>query len=221
MADYYTTDEQQVERLRKWWKEYGWATTLGVVIAIVIVVGWQMFRRHELAKAQQASLVYATMMSADYAQQTDVASQAADILKKKFSGTSYADLANLWSAQNAVSKQQYPAAIQSLEAVRLHGHMTTLRQIAAIREAQIDLQLKKPAQAITRLSTVYDKAYQPQIDEVIGDAYLMQTKTEAARTAYENALAGFTKLHLSSSLLEMKLANLPATTAQTTKGEKE
>lgn len=211
MSDY-STDAEQVEKLRKWWKDYGWATTLGVVLAIVLVVGWQVYRRHELGKAQNASLIYATMMSNSHDNNTASANSAAKALIKNFPGTSYSDLANMWLAKYEVTQKQYQKAMPYLEQVQAHGSMKSLRQIASIRRSEILLQLNKPNNVLIALGQIYDNAYLGRIDELKGDAYWLLKNSSDARRWYQSATQAYQKVGLPAPLVAMKLADLPQIT---------
>ncbi|PIQ44030.1 MAG: hypothetical protein COV52_09055 [Gammaproteobacteria bacterium CG11_big_fil_rev_8_21_14_0_20_46_22] len=206
---YYTTDAEQKEKLLKWWKEYGWATILGVVLAVVIVVGWQVYRRHQLHQAQQASLVYATMMSSSYAHDLSSAKSAANALSTQYSGTSYADMAHLWLAAQAANAKHYQQALSELKQVSEHGHMKALRQIAVLREASIQLQLKQPSLALKALDTVYDKGFIARVNEYKGDAYWQMNQPEKARAHYQQAVAQYQKAGVPAPAVAMKLAGVP------------
>lgn len=206
---YYTTDAEQKEKLLKWWKEYGWASILGVVLAIVIVVGWQVYRRYELRQAQHASLVYATMLSSSYAHDIPSAQSAAKALITQYSGTSYADMARLWLANQAVNAKQYAQASSELKQLADHGHMSALRQIAVLRLASIDLQLKQPKQALEALGTVYDKGFMARVNEYKGDAYWQMNQPEKARAHYQQAVAEYQQAGVPAPAVAMKLADVP------------
>jgi len=206
---HYETDAEQVERLRKWWKEYGWALIVGVAIAIIIVVGWQVYTRYEQHKAQHASLIYATMMSNSHDGQMKSATEAAKSLTTDFSGTAYADLARLWMAKQAVKNHQYDDALADLQHVQVHGKMSSLREMANLARAEILLQLKQPEQALATLGQIYDKAYIPRVDEMKGDIYFFMKKYTQARQSYQAAKAAFDRQGIPSTFVQMKLASVP------------
>lgn len=215
----YLSDAEQIEKLRKWWKEYGWATILGVALAIILVVGWQVYQRYKLHQAQHASLVYATMMSSSYDGDMSSAKAAANDLIKQFHGTSYADIANLWLAKQAATASNYDQALTYLETVEAHGHMSALRQIAALRRAEIYIQLKQNKLAMTALATTYDKGFTPRIDELKGDVYWQMKDFTNAKTWYQQAQQAYDKAGLPAPMLSMKLADVPDTvTANNKKG---
>ncbi|OGT30958.1 MAG: hypothetical protein A3E87_08240 [Gammaproteobacteria bacterium RIFCSPHIGHO2_12_FULL_35_23] len=205
----YLTEEEQVERLRAWWKEYGLAVVSGIVIAIIIVLVWHYYTAYEARKSQAASLIYTTLVNSDLSEQPESAHQAAKELVKHYAGTPYASYAALWLAKQSVVNQQYPKAINWLNWVVANGKVKAVKQVARLRLAQINLQLNQPTQALQILATVEDKAYLGLIDETRGDAFLLANNISAAKTAYEQALQEMPEPDRVQPILAMKLANLP------------
>lgn len=205
----YLNEQQQVEQLKAWWKEYGLALVAGIVIAVLIVVFWRYYQRYELAKSQQASLVYTTMINSDLSQQEQSAIDSANSLISQYPRTSYAALAALWLAKDALQKQDYPTAEHQLQWVVDHAKMNSLRQIARLRLAYIALQQQQPKIALDILSKLDDKAYSGLVSETQGDAYLAMNNVEQARTYYQKAMTELPDPTLTQPLLAMKLANLP------------
>jgi predicted negative regulator of RcsB-dependent stress response len=39
-VEIYDTEEEQVEALKRWWKENGQATLAGLVLGIIVILGW-------------------------------------------------------------------------------------------------------------------------------------------------------------------------------------
>ena len=142
----YLTEEEQVERLRAWWKEYGLAIIAGIIIAIVVVITWRYYNAYETRKSQAASLIYTTMVNSVLSQQTQSAQQAANALVTEYASTPYAAYAALWLAKQAVMQKQYQQAITQLNWVLDHSSAKAIEQVARLRLAQINLQLNQPQQ---------------------------------------------------------------------------
>jgi predicted negative regulator of RcsB-dependent stress response len=62
-VDVYTTEDQQVEALKRWWKENAKSILLGVALGLAAVFGWRMAsipaepRRAHLGKVRPAHAV--------------------------------------------------------------------------------------------------------------------------------------------------------------------
>ena len=69
----HATEEQQLEDLKKWWKENGRSITVGLVLGIGGVVGWTSWRAYDNAQAEKASIVYEQLVNLSNAQQPTLA----------------------------------------------------------------------------------------------------------------------------------------------------
>ena len=58
------SEEEQVERLRKWWAENGVSLVISIVIGVAALMGWRHWQGWEKQEAAAASAVYETMMNA-------------------------------------------------------------------------------------------------------------------------------------------------------------
>ena len=54
----YETEEAQVEALKRWWKENGQSTIIGLVLGITIILGWNFWQEHKKNQAEQASIAF-------------------------------------------------------------------------------------------------------------------------------------------------------------------
>ncbi len=205
----YLTEEEQVERIRKFWKEYGLAIVAGIIIAIIVVLGWRYYKGHEARRSQAASLIYTTMINGTLGGQIDSATAAANSLKKDYASSPYASMAALWLAKQAVAKHQYDQASTQLQWTLDHAKMSSLRQTARLRLAQIRLQQANPEAALQLLTKVDDSAYLGMIDEIRGDAYLQLKQTAKANAAYQQALKELPEPDRTRPILAMKIADLP------------
>ena len=56
--DEHLTDQQQAEKLQRWWKENGAFVIAGLVIGIGGLFGWRQWEDYKLAQAENASAAY-------------------------------------------------------------------------------------------------------------------------------------------------------------------
>ena len=63
MSDY-LTEEEQVEALKKWWRENGKAIVGGAVLGLALVGGWQAWQSYQKGEAELASAYYEEFMLA-------------------------------------------------------------------------------------------------------------------------------------------------------------
>lgn len=217
MSDY-LTEEQQTERIRAFWREYGWSIILGVVLAISVTLGWQYYSRYRAQQSQTASNIYTQLVNAALLKNEPAAEQMINTLMKHYQHTPYASIAALWKAKLAAQKNDYTTAKAALNWTIHNSDMPALKSIAQIRLARIALEQNQPKRALTILNNVHNSAYKGFASQFKGDAYVALNQPEKAKTAYDNALKTLPNPTLIDPILGMKKANLPVTSQPTAKG---
>lgn len=204
----YLTEEQQIELLAAWWKKNG-NFAIGVFIAAVALsLGLHFWFKHREVKLERGSAHYEQMLSALVNGDESTTIKEASLLKENYSHTPYAALASLIFARNDVYADKYPEAEAELTWVMKHGNTYSLREIAQLRLARIEIQLNKPQEALKVLEKINDSNYMPMIDEVRGDSYLALNQTDKAREAYQKAANLLPNYEMARPLLTMKLNDL-------------
>ena len=51
------TEEEQVEQLKKWWKENGLSIVGGVVVGLALVFGWRSWQHHQLERSAHSTII--------------------------------------------------------------------------------------------------------------------------------------------------------------------
>ncbi|EKE01145.1 MAG: hypothetical protein ACD_21C00204G0005 [uncultured bacterium] len=199
-----TSDNEQIQMIKDWWKQYGTSILIGLLVFAVINFGWRYWQKLKHQHTDNASTTYTQMLSALEQQKNDEAQLYAKRLIQNYESSSYASLAALMQAKIAVKAGDLNLAQEHLQFVIKKSPNNTLRQIARIRTARIFIAKKQPQEALNMLATIDDSAYAPEINEVSGDALLALGKTAEANQAYQkakNATVGDAK----SPLLQLKM----------------
>lgn len=204
----YLTEQEQIELLKNWIKQYSLVILTGVVIAVAAITGWRYWQKRETTILYHASSVYDEMLTSRA--QNDVATtiDQAQKLTTHYAKTSYGELAALMLARASVAKKDFAAANQRLNWVIDHSKIASLRQIARLRLARMLISEQKADEAIKILSKVEDKSFAGLTDEVRGDAYLAQKDISQAKASYKQALAELPNAEVIRPLLQMKYDNL-------------
>ncbi|HNE26955.1 MAG TPA: tetratricopeptide repeat protein, partial [Pseudomonadales bacterium] len=63
MADY-RTEEEQIELIKKWWRENGRSTVVGVGVALVLFFGWMQWQAYQKKNIEAASDLFQQMLTA-------------------------------------------------------------------------------------------------------------------------------------------------------------
>ncbi|MFR9719202.1 YfgM family protein [Aeromonas diversa] len=181
----YTTEEQQVEAIKAWWKENGTSIVAGTVLGLAGLFGWRFYNDHQLSNMQQASAEYGKV-SAALAQGGEQAYGDVEAFIKANQGEAYGELASLELAAAAVKAGKLDLAVTQLTPVADQGS-AAVQAIASVRLARVLAEQGKADEALARLAKVQDAGFTAQVAEVRGDILLAQGKREEARNAYQAA----------------------------------
>lgn len=185
----YETEEQQVEALKKWWKENGSSLIVGLFVGVSALFGWRYFEEQNNAHAINGSDLYMQVMQNAAVQAID--EKTMDIhnqLINEYSDTPYAALASLALAKTEYEKDNVDGAIAQLELAVKHANDEITKQIASLRLVSIYLEQKKYDDALALLNMKHDAAYDAQYEELKGDVYNASGDLAQARMAYDKAI---------------------------------
>lgn len=204
-------DEEELENLKRWWKENWVALATGLGIGVGAIGGWEAYQRWHDGRSETASQMYEEMKKAlaepKADGKSDEVSKIVDRLTSDYGGTPYAATASLRLAQAAVEKGDLAAAVVSLSWVIDHADDDGLVRLAKLRKARALFALEKQDEALSVLSGDAD-TFTGLFEELRGDILLAKGDRAAARSAYEKALASADEAAVNRSLLEQKLDDL-------------
>lgn len=201
-------DAEQIEQLKKWWKEYGTSLIVGIILAIILSFGWRYWHDRQQQNLEKASTNYELLLTnVVNGDSAEVESQAFAIMRQ-FPSTPYAQLAALQLARQQIYLQDYHGAETQLRWVMQKGKNSSLRQVARLRLARLLAAEQKSPEALAILVKVDDDSFIPAIDEVKGDILSSVGKNKEAYQAYQDALKAFPAFETMQPLLQMKIANL-------------
>ncbi len=222
--DVYTTEEQQIEAIKRWWKANGNSVLIGIAVAIAAVLGWQTWTQGQQTNREQAAVLYGQLIEAaagvkqkrlaaedeGIAEQTATLEHIAEELKNDFPDSEYAVFAALAIAKEAVFDANYDKAVEQLSWAKDTTGNQGLKLIANLRLARVLAQTGQHQEALAQLDSLQPGVQTASYEEVRGDIYLAMGDDEKARQAYEKAsVASATQSQgKASPLLEVKLANL-------------
>ncbi len=204
----YMTEQEQVQQIKNWLKQYGLTIIAGIAIALIITSGWRYWQNYRNKILTHASGVYDEMLAARAQGNSIGAIVQAKKLLKNYSNTPYSQMAAFMLARDAVLKKDYPEALNQLNWVIAHSKDKSMREIARLRIARILIADNKPQDSIDSLKKIDDQNFIGLILEIKGDAYLALNDKTAARTSYEQALKELPNGEVTRPILQMKLDNL-------------
>jgi predicted negative regulator of RcsB-dependent stress response len=204
----YMTEDEQLESIKKWWKQYGNLVTVILAHVLFGIAGYRYLLWHQGKVTQQASVAYEQMMVALSNQNIKAVRSYANQLINGHSHSVYADAAHMTLAKIYISKNKLEKATQELQTVATNSKMLALKQIAKIRIARIFAAEKSYTNALKELSSVDDSTYVPVINELKGDIYGATGQYQEAMNSYKLALDEVKTNGMSNLFLEMKTNEL-------------
>ena len=218
MAVYDLEEQDQLEDLKSWWKQWGnYVTTivLAVCVGIVGVQGWRWWQHSE---AEQASVLYTAISTAARANDAAKAKEAMAELAAKHAGTGYAPrgamvVAKLLfdSGDKAGAKTQLQWAIEKTDD-------DALREIARYRLAEVQFDEQLYDDALRTLDAKHDDAFAGIYADLRGDILAAAGRAPEARTAYQTALAKLDAKSPYRAYVQVKLDALGGATAAAATG---
>ncbi|WBA08129.1 YfgM family protein [Salinivibrio kushneri] len=194
--DVYTTEEQQVEAIKKWWRDNGKAVVIGAVVGLGALYGWRYFQSQQLANQAQASQQYEQVLS-------NIESGDTVSLSELEGHEGYHALAALQLAQKHVAQGELDSAREQLKKAQQAVKDDALYGLVTTRLARVEAELENYSAALSELGTVTAESWTAKVEEIRGDVLLRQGDKQAARDAYAASLAA-----AESPTVNMKLDNL-------------
>jgi predicted negative regulator of RcsB-dependent stress response len=204
----YDTEEEQVEALKRWWKENSTSTIVGLVMGIVIILGWNYWNGHKKERAAQASVTYGQLLKALDDDKKESAEKLAEHLQKQFKGTEYATFSALLEAKLKSQQGDFAAAKQILKTIAAepNKHLSNVARIRLVRLMLATGEYEQGLQVINEVDAKEAASYSANYDELVGDLYVALDRLDEARTSYQNALRNGQP----SPLLQFKIDDLTA-----------
>lgn len=212
-----THDEEQLENLKRFWRDYGTPILVGVVLAIAVFVGWRFWHTSRVEQASKAATVFQDMLVAVQRSQLNTEDKAANTdvqrlgktLKDDYAGTPYALNAGLLLARQAADRNDYKEAEKQLRWVLEQKPGEAERILATTRLARVLAAQKQYDAALALLNEEDDAAgFVPTIEELKGDIYQAQGKIAEARKAYETAALALQERKERRPILELKMSDV-------------
>jgi len=222
-----TTDEEQVEALKNWWKDNGTSLLTGVLVVLVVMFGYRKWQESQTQTVGEASDLYqqiAEMAVANAGKQiTDdellAAQNVYSQLKEQYASTVYSRFAALAMAKFHSDKGELDQAAAELQWLLDHQSMGFLKKadpelflIARQRLARIRLAQGSAQAALDLVRGVNAGSFVASYSDTEGDALMQLGDKEGAKAAWQKALAATGEGN--PVLLNLKLQDLGVSTVE-------
>lgn len=212
MADY-RTNEEQIERLKKWWNENGKSVIGGIALGLISIFGWRGWEVHLVEQGWQASDLYEQMVigireAKEKGEESININIIADQLKQDYKGTTYSTFSSLLQARDAVERDDIGSAIIHLQWVLDNTESDEFRNLTRLRLSRLLLVEGDRDAALTLVKKEDSGKFAASYHELRGDILLQQGDADAAEDAYTQALATQNSTNGNQSTVQMKLDDL-------------
>ncbi len=207
----YDSDEEQVEAIKKWWRENGFSILSGLVLGLGAVFGWQAWSQHQDELASQASLRYEKMAKATLAGNDESALKQGEMIITEWPDSSYAVFAALDMAKTKLRQGDADGAKAKYEWAQTHAKDPSLQQLARIRMARILLDKGDIDGAEAVVAQAAKDSFVGEFSALRGDIARARDDFDTARSAYQDALDNDAS---NPTLIRMKLDDLATAKAE-------
>jgi len=217
------TEEEQIEAIKRWWKENGRSIVIGVVLAVAGYFAWQGWQTQQQQAREASSVLYSDLMDTANVEpgqqitedQVLKVKAFASTLKETYGDTLYAAEAALVLAKVAVEQNDFSLAESELTWVIDTEVNLPLALLARQRLAQVFYGQGKYAEALSILDEAEAGSFTAIYSELRGDVFVAQEKTPEAVTAYEQAIEALLEPQQNrSGIIQMKLDDIQVASAE-------
>ena len=202
MTDF-KTDEEKAEELKAWWKENGTSVMAGIALAVAALFGWEYWKNHKVTTAESASALYSESRNAE---KPEDAARMLQQLQDEYGSTPYGAMAGLQTAKNHAEAGEYQQSADALQWVIDNSAEAEYQDVARLRLARVLVVMEQPEKALELTTHEYPESFESLLEEIKGDIFAAQKKTDEARKAYERAI--LTNQGGSTEFIQMKLDDL-------------
>ncbi|MCP3675053.1 MAG: tetratricopeptide repeat protein [Gammaproteobacteria bacterium] len=189
----FETEEQQIEAIKKWWKEYGLTIAAGLILGLAGIFGFRYFTEQRELKMAETSGAYESVLAILKEQNDkDKFMTEASIFKIAHSDTIYSNLLSFQLAKLAVDADDLGTAGQHLRDILNNPQHGSIEHIARIRLGRILLEQGEADKALAIIADAVGGEYQSSYELLRGDIWMLKGDRNRARQAYEAAKSNST-----------------------------
>ena len=200
-----STDDQELEELKRWWQENGRTVIAGIVLGLGTVMGWTFWQNHTNAQAEAVSVLYERLVDTAAIPAHESAITQADAIIAQHPDSGYAGLAALVGAHAAFRHNDADTAKRMLRWAIDNGRAFEVANVARVRLARVMSQVGEHDAALGELDKVTGEEFTALVGETRGDVLVARGESEAARSAYQSALGDESLPAAARQRIELKL----------------
>ena len=185
----FESEDQQIEALKKWWKENGTSLLLGLGIGIAALLGWREYLDYRTTHSAEASDIYLQVQQQAATNKLDEAhAKKANLLRSEYDNTPYAAMVSMVQAKNEYEHGDSESALMHLRWAADNSSEIDVQHIAKLRIARILLEQKKYDEVASILRAEHPPGFIAGYEELRGDMHVARGEIAQARAAYDKAI---------------------------------
>ncbi|WP_298941887.1 tetratricopeptide repeat protein [uncultured Psychromonas sp.] len=184
----YETEEQQVDAIKKWWSDNGTMLVVGAVIGLAGLWGWRYYGETVSTSQEQASTEFAQVLAKYDAKGEEHSTTEMQTFIADNEGNSYATLAAMLLAKEAVQAGDFALAKTQLTDLLASNEYAPLNPVIELRLARVNAELGDYDAALTTLNNITEEGFLVKANQSKGAVYLKQGNIESARTSFQAAV---------------------------------
>ena len=186
----FETEEQQLEAIKKWWKENSNMIIGGIAVGVSAIFGWQYYQHKTIVHTNNASVLYEQVVG-NVENLAIVNEQMARVntLQAEYADTPYAGLGGLLLAKQQMASSEFVKAQQQLEWVAANAQQDEVKSLAKVRLARLLSNTQQVDRALAILNEPFPASFNAIVFELKGDVLILKGKMAQAKSAYQQAMA--------------------------------
>ncbi len=188
MATYDLEEQEQIDALKHFWRDYGRLVIAAVVAFVVGVGGTQGWKYYKRTQAESASQQFVKLEEAVEKGDVNEIRNVADGIIADFGATAYAPMAALVVAQTEYEAGELDAAKARLQWAIDNAASEEVQMLARLRLAAVLLDQEQYDAALQLLDQKVTQALSGAYADLRGDILVAQGKPAEARAQYQQAL---------------------------------
>ena len=206
--DAYSSEAQQIEAIKKWWRENGLSVVLGLTLGVSGIFGWRYWQDVKMEQAEAASVLYSDMIAAIVNENSTGARDYADRILADYRNTTYGVFALLALARLAVVDDDLEAAETHLRQALKQNKDNSFSHVIRMRLIRVLISQDKLGEASSLINQQEAGEFASGYNELMGDISALQGDIESARDSYQQAIDKGRSAGRDISTLELKLNNI-------------
>ena len=201
-------EQESVDAIKAWWKQYGKLVIALIVLIIGAAGGFEAWRYYQDSQASKASQLYSELQQAATSNDKEKVMGHAKELQEKYHSAGYAVMAGLTAARLSFVSGDMANAKSQLQWVIDHALDPESKDLATLRLARLHFGEKDYSGVMKLLDSQRNESFTSLYLDLKGDVFLAQGKIAEAQMAYQAALDKLGKESNYRSVIRIKLDSL-------------